>query len=39
MRRRRKMSRRKSKALFRTTAQKTHKKNLARTLSRGGIRL
>ena len=41
MARRRKMSRHKSKKLFRKTAQKTHKKNFqgSNRAMRGGIRL
>lgn len=38
MKKRRKMSRRGSKRLFKATAQKLHKRNLARP-ERGGIRL
>lgn len=38
MRKRRKLSRRGSKRLFKATANKLHKKNLARP-ARGGIRL
>ena len=33
------LSRRVSKRLFSRTAQRTHKKNLGATISRGGIRL
>lgn len=34
-----KMKKKKSKRLFTKTAQKVHKKNLPRTIMRGGIRL
>lgn len=37
--RRRKLSRRGNKRLFKRTASKVHKKNLSRRVSRGGIRL
>lgn len=36
---RRRLSRRGNKRLFRRTAAKIHKKNLSRKVSRGGIRL
>lgn len=39
MRKRNRMSKRKSKKLFRKTAGRTHKKNLAPQPMRGGIRL
>lgn len=39
MKRRVKLSRGRSKRVFSKTASKTHKKNLHRTVMRGGIRL
>lgn len=39
MLRRKKMSRKASKKIFTRTARKVHKKNLVRSVSRGGIRL
>jgi len=39
MMRRHKLSRRYNKSEFRRTARRVHKKNLARCVSRGGIRL
>lgn len=39
MAKRSKISRKKSKKMFRKGASKTHKKNMPRTIMRGGIRL
>lgn len=39
MKKRRKMSRKSSRKLFRRGATRVHKKNLARPIMRGGIRL
>lgn len=36
---RKRISKKKSNAIFKRTAMKTHKKNITRTTSRGGIRM